>query len=83
VHQADAGERDWGGVSAPAGTPPDAVEKLNAALQSATREQTSIDYFTKAGLGLRGSTAAAFGTMVNRNVDTFAKIIRDAKLDLE
>ena len=74
---------NWGGISASAGTPADTVEKLNAALQIATREQASIDYFTKAGLGLRSSTAAAFGTMVNRNVDVFAKLIRDAKLDLE
>jgi len=75
----------WGGVVAPTGTPRDAVQKLNAALDVAMKAPAVRAHFKNVGLGLEQgvSTPEQFTQQINSNVDDFYKLIRAANLQFD
>ena len=73
----------WFALFAPAGTPKELVDKLNAAMRKVA---TSPEMKAKlADLGLFGQdwSSAEFGTFVAKEVDFWGKTIRDAGIKLE
>lgn len=75
----------FGGLAAPAGTPREIIDKLNAALNVSLKDPATIEFFQRTGFGLirEGTTPKGFTDKVHRSVEVFSKLIRDAKLDIE
>lgn len=66
----------WYGISAPKGTPPQIIEKLNSAITAALQSKALQDRFAGAGVTPAGSTAAAFGTYMVSETERWAKLIQ-------
>ena len=84
----DAGYPDftvqfWQGIGGPAGLPRDIVGKLNSTLNAALKDQAMVDYTKKTQTLLFGGTAEAMTDLVNREVTTWGRLIRDAKIDID
>jgi tripartite-type tricarboxylate transporter receptor subunit TctC len=84
----DAGVQDfdvsfWQGVSGPAGLPREVVDKLSQTLLAAMEDQAVIDYATKSGTIRVPRNAEFLTALVNREVPQWARVIREAKLDIE
>ena len=63
--------------------PRDVVNKLNAAFNAALKSKPVVDYANKVKINLYGSTPEAVTELVNREVEVWAKLIRDARLTIE
>lgn len=72
----------WLGVFAPAGTPPEAVSKLNAAITTALKNPELAKAFAKVGASPRGTTASAGDAFVRAEHAKWKKVIEDAKIKL-
>ena len=59
------------------------VAKLNGAFNAALKSQPVIDYANKVKNNLYGGTPEAITELVNREVDVWAKLIKDAKLTID
>jgi tripartite-type tricarboxylate transporter receptor subunit TctC len=70
-------------VAGPAGLPRPIVNTLNAAVNSALKEKSVIDAFANMHLLASGGTPEEITDQVNREIETMAKIIRDADLKIE
>lgn len=75
----------WSGIVGPAGTPRDAVQRLNAALGVAIRSKRVRDLFTNINLHLSPdvSTPEKFKATIDQDVEVLSRLIREAKLDIE
>lgn len=67
----------WNGLFVPAGTPPEIIQRLNAALRSALR-QPALEQLTKSGLELQASTPEALGQFVVTESEKWRKLIQSA-----
>jgi len=65
----------WFGVVAPAGTPPDIVAKLNAAIVSALKDDDVVKRYRLIGLDPAPSTAQEFGDLIRSDIDKYSKIV--------
>jgi tripartite-type tricarboxylate transporter receptor subunit TctC len=73
----------WQGLSGPAGLPREIVDKLGQTLLAAMEDQSVVEYAKKVG-AIRVPRNAEFLTaLVNQEVAQWARVIREAKLDLE
>ena len=69
----------FNGLMAPAGTPPDVLEKLRAEVVKAVAVQTLHDRFDKLGIPLVASTSLdEYNAFIRRNVEDFAKLAKTA-----
>ncbi len=66
---------------APAGTPPDIIAKLNAALNVAAGNKEIQDKFAALGFEAEPGTPAALGSRTQSEAVKWAKAIRDAKIE--
>jgi tripartite-type tricarboxylate transporter receptor subunit TctC len=57
--------RKWMGLLAPAGTPPDVVAKLNAALDAALRDPSLQAWMEQQGFEVLGGSPQSYGRMLN------------------
>lgn len=73
----------WQGVFAPAGTPPDVLDKLSAALRKAVESPGVKDAMFEAGFVPEYTPPAAVNARITADMAKFRKIATDAKLDLE
>lgn len=73
----------WFGILAPAGTPPDVVEKLNAALKSVLATQQIRDRFLGYGMEASSSTPAELTAIIASEIPTWRKVIRERNLKAE
>ena len=71
------------GVAAKAGTPDEAVQKFNAAVNAGLRDKTVVDYFSRIGQKVYGGTPEEFRVKVNAEYDTWAKVIRDNNIKFD
>lgn len=72
----------WYGIFAPAGTPAAVVGRFNAALQKLTTDQTFIDRLQAQGVELDVSSPKALADLTRSESEQWAKVIRDAKIEL-
>ncbi len=73
----------WNGLFAPAGTPPDIVAKLNAALRSATRDPAIAQRLAATGNEAMDVDQAVFADRVARDRATVKQIVAETGLKLE
>jgi len=73
----------WVGIFAPAGTPPDVVSKLSAAIKSALELPETKTRADNAGVELRYMAPAALDALVKKDTDFWAKTIKTAGIKPE
>jgi len=73
----------WFGLIAPAGTPADVVDKLNAAVQKALDKPEVQKRFTDLGAVWQHTTPAEFGAFIKSEVDQWRTVVQasGAKVD--
>lgn len=73
----------WFGVIAPAGTPDEVVNKLNAAIEAALRKPEVQERFANLGAQIEYTTPQQFGAFIKSQVDTWRPVVQasGAKVD--
>jgi len=74
---------DWVGWSVKAGTPPDVIQKLNAAVNRALALPKVQEAFAKVGSETASGTPQQLGDLVKSQVALWAKVVKQAGLKLE
>ena len=74
---------NWWGVLAPAGTPPEAVRRLNTELVAIAALPEVRDRLRDLGLAAQGSTPVEFADRIRDETAKVGKIVRDAKIKFE
>ena len=70
----------WQGLFAPAGTPREVVERLNAETQKALASPDIRDFFSRQGFEVAGSTPAEFRAFIEAEIPKWAKVVKEAGL---
>jgi tripartite-type tricarboxylate transporter receptor subunit TctC len=83
-----AGIRDvdvdiWYGLYAPAGTPREIVARLNAEFNAVLKLQDVRETLSKQGLVTTGGSAEELGRLTAREVDRWARVVREAKIEAD
>jgi tripartite-type tricarboxylate transporter receptor subunit TctC len=73
----------WFGLLAPAGTPAEIVNALNAATVKVVNAREFRDQIAARGLDARSSTPAEFAAHIRRELAKFAKLVREARIQPE
>jgi tripartite-type tricarboxylate transporter receptor subunit TctC len=73
----------WLGVGAPKGTPPEAIETLNTAINSVLAEPSITARFAELGYATYPNSPAEFGTIITRDIEKWAKVIEFAGIKAE
>jgi tripartite-type tricarboxylate transporter receptor subunit TctC len=73
----------WGGILAPAGTPKDIVAKLNVAINAALQMPDVKERLTKVGVQIQGGTPEQFAAVIQREVDKWGKVVKEAGIQPE
>jgi len=68
----------WQGIFAPAGTPPELVEKLSAAVNRAMQSPDIKDYFAARGFIVEGTTPEAFKAFIASEVKKWTPIVKSS-----
>lgn len=68
----------WLGVMAPAGTPPEIVERLNAEIGRIIARPAIREAWAKQGAVPMTMTPAAFGTFLQHDIDKWAKVVEQS-----
>lgn len=74
---------DWVGFAVKAGTPPEVIAKLNAAVNKALQQEKTRMAFAKIGAEPAGGSADAFGKLVTSQVDHWTKIVKEAGIKFQ
>ena len=67
----------WFAMVAPAGTPPEIVQRLNDAVRTAVNDPATRDKLIGIGVTPRGTTAAEFGTATKAQYELYRKVIQE------
>jgi tripartite-type tricarboxylate transporter receptor subunit TctC len=73
----------WVGIFAPAGTPPDVINKLSAGIKQALELPETRTRAAAAGIDLRYLPPAELGALVQRETAFWAKTIQNARITAE
>ena len=73
----------WGGILAPAGTPRDAVMKLNGAINAALKLEDVRSRLTGAGIEIQGGTPEHFAGVIRNEIDKWGRIVKEAGIPPE
>jgi tripartite-type tricarboxylate transporter receptor subunit TctC len=73
----------WVGIFAPAGTPPDVIGKLSAAIKQAMEMPETRTRAAAAGIDIRYAPPAELAALVDRETAFWAKTIQSAKITAE
>jgi tripartite-type tricarboxylate transporter receptor subunit TctC len=74
---------DWVGLSAKAGTPPEVVAQLNAAINKALGTPKVREAFARVGAEPAGGTPADFGNLVRSQSAHWGKVVKDSGIKLQ
>ena len=70
----------WQGLFAPAGTPREVIERLNAETQKALASPDIRDFFSRQGFEVAGSSPAEFRAFIEAEIPKWAKVVKEAGL---
>ncbi len=70
----------WYGIFAPAGTPPEAIEKLGAALRLGSADAKVREQILAQGIEPLSNTPAEFRTFVNAELEKWARVVKAASV---
>jgi tripartite-type tricarboxylate transporter receptor subunit TctC len=73
----------WGGILGPAGTPKEAVAKLNGAINAALQLEDVRLRLTGAGIEIQGGTPAQFAAVIQSEVDKWGRVVKEAGIQPE
>jgi len=73
----------WYGLSAPAGTPPEIVQELAAALAASVAMPANKEWLNHQGLDPVGDTPAEFRKKIEREIQVWAALIKKAGVTIE
>jgi len=73
----------WGGILGPAGTPKEAVAKLNGAINAALKMEDVRSRLTGAGIEIQGGTPEQFGDVIKAEVEKWGRIVKQAGIQPE
>ena len=73
----------WFGILAPAGTPPEIVNKLNAAIVKIVGSADFRERMSSQGLDPIASTPAEFAAYIKSEIAKFTKLVKDAHIQAE
>ncbi len=73
----------WFGASVPAGTPKEIVDQLNADMSRVARTPELKEKFASLGLEPIGGTPEQTTAAIKTEIDTWARVVRDAKIPVE
>ena len=73
----------WGGILGPAGTPKEAVTRLNAAINAALQLEDVRTRLTGAGIEIQGGTPEHFGNVIKAEVEKWGRIVKEAGIQPE
>jgi tripartite-type tricarboxylate transporter receptor subunit TctC len=68
----------WFGLVAPAGTPPEIIARLNAAVVAALNDPEVVQHFRTIGMEPAPSTAAQFSALIDSEIDKISKVVAKA-----
>ncbi|MDB5803704.1 MAG: Tricarboxylate transport protein TctC [Betaproteobacteria bacterium] len=74
---------NWYGIAAPAGTPPEIVRKLNAEFDKALADKEVRAKLIPVGAELVGGSPGEFDAMIKADLDKYAKLVKDAHIQME
>lgn len=75
--------RDWQGFVARAGTPKDAVDRVNAGVAKAMATEPVKAALARFGADAAAGTAAEFGTLIAAEVDRWARVARASNITVD
>ena len=70
----------WNGILAPAGTPTPVVNRLNQETGRALAMPEIRERLATMGITIANGTPAEFGAMLRRDLESFAKLAREANI---
>ncbi|MBX9751548.1 MAG: tripartite tricarboxylate transporter substrate binding protein, partial [Roseococcus sp.] len=70
----------WGAVMAPAGTPPAAIERLNATLREALALQPVKDRLTQVGAEAITSSPTELAAYLRAETEKWGRVVREARI---
>jgi tripartite-type tricarboxylate transporter receptor subunit TctC len=73
----------WGGILAPAGTPKEAVSRLNTSINAALKLEDVRNRLMGAGIEIQGGTPEAFAEVIRIEVDKWGRIVKSAGIQPE
>jgi tripartite-type tricarboxylate transporter receptor subunit TctC len=73
----------WGGILAPAGTPRDAVAKLNTVMNAALKADEVRARLTGAGIEIQGGSLEEFGRVIRDEIDKWGRVVKEAGIQPE
>ena len=68
----------WFGFFAPTGTPPEVINKLNAAINRAMASSEVVDRFAQLGMASTPNTVAEFGSFLKAEVPKWAAVVKSS-----
>jgi tripartite-type tricarboxylate transporter receptor subunit TctC len=74
---------EWNGVFLPAGTAPEVVSRLNAALNASLRSPRIIERLASLSVEAHENSPAEFAAFFQSEIDKWGKVIREANIKLE
>ncbi len=73
----------WAGLVAPAGTPPEIIEKMNGEMRAVLAQDDIRKLIADSGLQMVGSTSRDYASMLEREHARYGKIIRNAGIRVQ
>ena len=73
----------WYAMYAPAATPPAVVAKLNADVNRLLKSPDVAATLSKQGLTPTGGSAEQLGELTRKDLERWAKVVRDAKISAD
>jgi tripartite-type tricarboxylate transporter receptor subunit TctC len=73
----------WGGILGPAGTPKEAVARLNSSINAALQLEDVRSRLTGAGIEIQGGTPEHFGNVIKAEVEKWGRIVKEAGIQPE
>lgn len=73
----------WYGVLAPKGTPPDVVARLNKEIAAVLKQPEVAKSFESQGMVPASSTPAEFGTLMKKDADRWAAVVKRGNITVD
>jgi tripartite-type tricarboxylate transporter receptor subunit TctC len=75
--------QSWGAIAVPAGTPPAAIARLNAALREAVAHRPTAERMAAAGLDAVSGSPAEMEAFIAREYERWGQVIRERNIRVE
>ena len=74
---------NWWGIVAPAGTPPEIVEKLHTEIAAVQESPKTKEQFAAQGADIVQMTSAEFGTFIEKEINKWERVVKEAGIKAE